>query len=114
MSQARYHVAHLRDEHDGAAVDAGVLHDVFRAPWEGVALTTLAPGEALGPRRLERSEALVFVTAGRGEAQLDSGPVALGPDVALTLFAGELLHLTAAADQALELFVAEMGTQPAR
>jgi quercetin dioxygenase-like cupin family protein len=119
----RYHVTHLRDGGapaagavpgaSGAAAVAAVapdtLQDVFRAPWEGVALVALEPGSRIGPRTLERSEAMVYVTAGRGQAHLHSGPVDLREGIALTLFRDELLDLQAAPDEPLELFMAEVG-----
>ncbi len=124
MAQPRYHVEPLRSGRASeeapvgagegaraASVGAATLRDVFRAPWRAVSLLALEPGAALGPRALEASEAMVYVTAGAGTAHLLHGPVELREGIALTLFAGELLHLEAGAGAAgLELFFAEIGT----
>ena len=105
MTEPRYHVASLPREGE---VDPDVLRDVFHAPWRGVSLLQLQPGEALGPRELDSSEAMLYVTAGTGRATLGSGPVELSEGIALTLFKDERLDIVAG-DEALELFMAEMG-----
>jgi quercetin dioxygenase-like cupin family protein len=110
MSAPRYAVASLRG--DVPSVGAAVLADVFLAPWRNVELVTLVAGEELGPRTLDDSEAMVYITAGTGEAQLSSGTVALRAGVSLTLFKDELLHVQAG-DGPLELFIAEMGVRSA-
>ncbi len=125
MAEPSYHVERLRSgrapEEAPAGADGGVraasvaaatLHEVFRAPWRAVSLLALEPGAALGPHALEASEAMVYVTAGAGTAHLHHGPVELREGIALTLFAGELLHVEAGPGSAgLELFFAEVGTQ---
>lgn len=119
-----YHVVHLRTgstppagsrlavdgDGEARAVPAAQLARVFRAPWREVALVALAPGARLGPRELDDSEVMLHVTAGTGAAQLHDGPVELREGIALTLFRGELLDVTAA--ERLELFVVEMAGRP--
>lgn len=104
--EPRYHVASLLD--NGGQVDPAILGAVFRAPWRSVELVRLDAGEQLGPRTLDDSEVIAFVTEGQGVAQLHSQSVELRPGVSLTLFKDELLDLTAGGG-ALELFFAEMG-----
>ncbi len=112
MSEAepQYHVEHLRPSPGSVgSVGTSTLRSVFGAPWREVSLVAVAPGEAFGGRRLLDSEALVFVTEGHGTAHLLHAPVSLRPGISLTLFMGERLDVRADADEALELFFAEMG-----
>jgi quercetin dioxygenase-like cupin family protein len=125
MTQPRYHVEHLRatdvagEPPDGLqaggharAVSAERLGEVFLAPWRAVSLVELGPGAALGPRELDASEAMIYVTGGAGVAHLGHGPVELREGIALTLFKEERLHVVAGEDGAgLELFFAEIGTE---
>lgn len=125
MAEPRYHVEPLRsgrapeeapagagDGAHAASVGAATLRDVFRAPWRAVSLLALEPGAALGPRELDASEAMIYVTGGTGVAHLHHGPVELREGIALTLFKEERLHVVAGEDSAgLELFFAEIGTE---
>jgi quercetin dioxygenase-like cupin family protein len=104
MSAPRYHVAHLAE---AGAVDDGELHGVFAAAWEQVARLRLDPGAALR-RRLDDSEAMVYVLGGAGTARLGDLEQPLREGISLTLFQGEPLDLEAAADEGLDLFLAEV------
>jgi quercetin dioxygenase-like cupin family protein len=105
-----YHVAHLRE---GGEVDPAALSQVFAAPWQTVALVNLEPGQTFGGRDLHDSEAMVFVTAGSGVAQLGHGPVALREAISLTLFMGERLELRAGPAESLAFFFVEIRKRPA-
>jgi hypothetical protein len=105
--EPRYHVEHLRP---AGEVAVATLGNVFRAPWRAVSVVRLRPGEEFGGRDLGDSEALVFVTAGRGTAELRHGTVELRDGTSLTLFKDERLELRAG-DEALEFFFAEMGSR---
>lgn len=105
MSEPGYHVAQLAEP--GAAVAAADLSRVFAASWEQVAHLRLAPGEAMR-RTLTDSEAMVFVLGGAGTARLGDLEQPLREGISLTLFQGEPLDVEAAADQGLDLFLAEI------
>jgi mannose-6-phosphate isomerase-like protein (cupin superfamily) len=107
-SRPRYRVERLRS--GSGTLTAPALAEVFQAPWREVSLVTLDPGASFGGRDLQDSEALLFVTAGRGEAALRHGPVALREGISLTLFMGERLELHAAASEGLEFFFVEVGS----
>jgi quercetin dioxygenase-like cupin family protein len=106
MSEPSYHVAHLAEP--GAAVADADLARVFAAAWSQVSHLHLAPGEALR-RTLTDSEAMVFILGGAGTATLGGDlEEPLREGISLTLFQGEPLDLEAAADQGLDLFLAEI------
>ncbi|HVW46228.1 MAG TPA: hypothetical protein VHA76_04180 [Solirubrobacterales bacterium] len=105
MSEPQYHVAHLAEP--GAAVAGAELGRVFGAAWERVAHLRLVPGEALR-RTLDDSEAMVYVLGGAGTARLGDLEQPLREGISLTIFQGEPLDLEAAADQGLDLFLAEI------
>lgn len=105
MSEPSYHVAHLAES--GSVVDEADLSRVFAASWDQVAHLRLAPGEAMR-RPLSDSEVLVFVLGGAGTARLGELEQPLREGISLTLFQGEPLDLEAAADQGLDLFLAEI------
>ncbi len=107
-AEPQYHVAHLAEP--GAAVDTADLGRVFAAAWERVAHLRLEPGEALR-RRLDSSEAMVYVLGGAGTARAGELTEPLHEGVSLTVFQGEPLDLEAAADQGLDLFVAEINVE---
>jgi uncharacterized cupin superfamily protein len=100
-----YHVAHLAEP--GAAVADADLARVFAAAWNQVSHLRLAPGESLR-RTLTDSEAMVFILGGAGTARLGDLVEPLREGVSLTVFQGEPLDLEAAADQGLDLFIAEI------
>ena len=116
----QYHVTNLRSDHaspatgvlaiDGSghakSVDHGDLSRVFQSPWREIALVRLNEGGRLGPRELSDSEVMLYVTTGTGTAWLHDGPVELREGIAVTLFRGELLDITA--DSGLEFFFAEI------
>ncbi|HZO05799.1 MAG TPA: hypothetical protein VFB52_05390 [Solirubrobacterales bacterium] len=104
MSEPQYHVAHLAQP---SAVLASELERVFAASWTEVAHLRLAPGERL-QRPLTDSEAMVFVLGGAGTVRLGELTEPLREGISLTLFQGEPLDLEAAADEGLDLFLAEM------
>lgn len=106
MSSAdpQYHVAHLAEPSAVAEADLG---RVFAASWAEIAHLRLAPGERL-QRPLAESEAMVFVLAGAGTARLGDLTEPLREGISLTLFQGEPLDVEAAADQGLDLFLAEI------
>jgi quercetin dioxygenase-like cupin family protein len=110
---ALYHVARLRAGGGGGEVDAEILARVFGAPWQTVALIDLAPGKTFGERDLDESEAMVFISAGTGVAQLGHGAVDLREGISLTLFKGERLELRASAGESLEFFFVEIRERPA-
>ncbi|MBN9624245.1 MAG: hypothetical protein J0H06_15070 [Actinobacteria bacterium] len=105
MSGPQYHVAHLAEQ--GTAVAAADLTRVFAASWEQVSHLRLGPGEALR-RTLDSSEAMVFILGGAGTARLGELEQPLREGISLTLFQGEPLDLEVAADQGLDLFLAEI------
>jgi uncharacterized cupin superfamily protein len=100
-----YHVAHLAEP--SAAVAPADLARVFAAAWNQVSHLRLAPGESLR-RTLTDSEAMVFILGGAGTARLGDLVEPLREGVSLTVFQGEPLDLEAAADQGLDLFIAEI------
>ena len=104
MSEPSYHVAHLAEP---SAVAGADLSRVFAAAWEQVSHLHLAPGEALR-RTLTDSEAMVFILGGAGTARLGDLEQPLREGISLTLFQGEPLDVEAAADQGLDLFLAEI------
>jgi quercetin dioxygenase-like cupin family protein len=104
MSEPRYHVASLAEP--GAVADPD-LRRVFLASWAEVSHLRLAPGERLR-RSLADSEAMVFVLGGAGTARLGELEEPLREGISLTLFQGEPLDLEAAAEEGLDLFLAEM------
>jgi uncharacterized cupin superfamily protein len=103
-AEPQYHVAHLAEP--GAVADAD-LQRVFGASWAGVAHLRLAPGESL-TRGMEDSEAMVYVLGGAGTARLGEIAESLREGISLTLFQGEPLDIEAAADEGLDLFLAEL------
>jgi mannose-6-phosphate isomerase-like protein (cupin superfamily) len=103
-AEPQYHVASLAEP---GAVEAADLGRVFLASWTEIAHLRLAPGERL-QRPLTDSEAMVFVLGGAGTARLGELTEPLREGISLTLFQGEPLDLEAAADQGLDLFLAEM------
>jgi uncharacterized cupin superfamily protein len=105
MSEPAYHVAHLAEP--ATAVDGADLTRVFAAAWNQVSHVRLEPGEALR-RPLTDSEAMVFILGGAGTARLGDLEQPLREGISLTLFLGEPLDLEAAADQGLDLFIAEL------
>jgi len=105
MSEPSYHVAHLAEP--ATAVAGADLARVFAAAWEQVSHRHLAPGEALR-RTLTDSEAMVFILGGAGTARLGDLEQPLREGISLTLFQGEPLDVEAAADQGLDLFLAEI------
>jgi mannose-6-phosphate isomerase-like protein (cupin superfamily) len=107
MSEPSYHVAHLAEP--GAVAEAD-LSRVFAAAWEQVAHLHLAPGEAMR-RTLDDSDAMVFILGGSGTARLGDLEQPLREGISLTLFQGEPLDLEAAADQGLDLFLAEINVE---
>lgn len=102
--EPEYHVAHLAEP---SAVEPADLGRVFAASWAEVAHLRLVPGERLR-RPLSDSEAMVYVLGGAGTARLGELTEPLREGISLTLFQGEPLDLEAAADQGLDLFLAEM------
>jgi hypothetical protein len=106
MSEPSYHVAHLAEP--ATAVADADLSRVFAAAWNQVSHLRLGPGETLR-RTLTDSEVMVFILGGAGTATL-SGDLEepLREGISLTLFQGEPLDLEAAADQGLDLFIAEL------
>ena len=104
MTEPQYHVAGLADP---GAVEAADLARVFAASWERIVHLRLEPGEALA-RPLEDSEAMVYILGGAGSARLGELEQPLREGISLTLFQGEPLDLEAAADQGLDLFLAEI------
>jgi uncharacterized cupin superfamily protein len=104
MREPSYHVAHLAEP---SSVDTADLARVFAASWEQVSHLRLEPGEALR-RTLTDSEAMVFVLGGSGTARLGELSEPLREGISLTLFQGEPLDVEAAADQGLDLFLAEI------
>jgi len=105
MSEPAYHVAHLAEP--GSAVADGDLARVFAAAWNQVSHLHLAPGETMR-RTVDDSEAMVFILGGAGTARLGALEQPLREGISLTLFQGEPLDLEAAADQGLDLFLAEI------
>lgn len=103
-SEPQYHVASLAEP---SAVADPDLRRVFLASWAEVAHLRLAPGERLR-RSLAESEAMVFILGGAGTARLGDLEEPLREGISLTLFQGEPLDIEAAADQGLDLFLAEM------
>jgi quercetin dioxygenase-like cupin family protein len=106
-AEPQYHVAHLAEP---GAVDAADLGRVFAAAWEQVSHLRLAPGESLR-RRLDDSEAMVYVLGGAGVARAGELSEPLHEGVSLTVFQGEPLDLEAATDQGLDLFIAEINVE---
>lgn len=104
MSAPQYHVAHLAEP---AAIEDADLGRVFAAAWKRVAHLRLAPGESLR-RRLDESEAMVYILGGAGTARLGDLEQPLREGISLTLFQGEPLDLEAVTDQSLDLFLAEI------
>lgn len=118
----KYHVRNLRTTvapteglqgGRGAArvgeVDKDTLHEVFGAPWRGIELIQLSVGSSLGPRELDDSETVLFVTSGTGLARFDGGDIELHEGLGLALMKGSVLHVeNTAKDGPLELFLAEM------
>jgi quercetin dioxygenase-like cupin family protein len=104
MSAPQYHVAHLAEP---GAVDTADLGRVFAAAWEQVSHLRLEPGEALR-RQLDDSEAMVYVLGGAGTARAGGLEQPLHEGISLTIFRGEPLDIEAAADQGLDLFLAEI------
>jgi uncharacterized cupin superfamily protein len=104
VSEPQYHVAHLAEPSE---VPAAELGRVFGASWSRVAHLRLAPGEALR-NPLTDSEAMVFVLGGAGLARVGALEEPLREGISLTLFQGEPLDVQAAADQGLDLFLAEL------
>jgi hypothetical protein len=105
VKEPSYHVAHLAVP--GTGVAEADLSRVFAASWEQVSHLRLEPGEALR-RTLGDSEAMVFILGGAGTARLGELEQPLREGISLTLFQGEPLDLEAAADQGLDLFIAEI------
>ena len=108
MSEPQYHVAHLAEPGEVGAADLG---RVFGASWSRVAHLRLAPGEALR-QPMTDSEAMVFVLGGAGVGRVGALEEPLREGISLTLFQGEPLEIDAAADQGLDLFVAELDVDP--
>jgi uncharacterized cupin superfamily protein len=106
-SEPQYHVARLDEP---GAVDAADLGRVFAAAWEQVSHLRLAPGEGLR-RTLGTSEAMVYVLGGAGIARAGELEESLHEGISLTVFQGESLDLEAAADQGLDLFLAEINVE---
>ncbi len=105
--EPQYHVAHLAEP---GAVDAADLGRVFAAAWEQVSHLRLAPGERIR-RKLDHSEAMVYVLGGAGVARAGELSEPLHEGVSLTVFQGEPLDLEAAPDQGLDLFLAEINVE---
>lgn len=103
-AEPQYHVAHLAEPGTVAGAD---LERVFGASWAEVAHLRLAPGERLA-RSLDDSEAMVYVLGGAGTARLGEIVEPLREGISLTLFQGEPLEIEAAADEGLDLFLAEL------
>jgi quercetin dioxygenase-like cupin family protein len=107
VTEPQYHVAHLAEP---GAVDAADLGRVFHAAWEQVSHLRLAPGEKLS-RTLDDSEAMVYILGGAGIAHAGEIEQELHEGISLTVFQGEPLDLEAAADQGLDLFLAEINVE---
>jgi quercetin dioxygenase-like cupin family protein len=103
-AEPQYHVAHLAEP---GAVDAADLGRVFAAAWEQVSHLRLGPGERMS-RKLDDSEAMVYVLGGAGVARAGELSEPLHEGVSLTVFQGEPLDLEAAPEQGLDLFLAEI------
>jgi quercetin dioxygenase-like cupin family protein len=106
-AEPQYHVAHLAEP---GAVDAADLGRVFAAAWEQVSHLRLAPGEGIR-RKLDGSEAMVYVLGGAGVARAGELSEPLHEGVSLTVFQGDPLDLEAATDDGLDLFIAEINVE---
>src|SRR5262249_57140439 len=104
VSEPQYRVAHLAEP---GAVAEDDLKRVFGASWSAVSHLRLAPGESLA-RGMADSEAMVFVLGGAGTLRLGEITEPLREGISITLFQGEPLDIEAAADEGLDLFLAEI------
>lgn len=78
---------------------------------DAFAVAEMPPGSRAGRHVHSRtSEAMVYVLSGDGRAHLAATAQSLREGIALTIFRGELLHLTAGPEAPLDIFLAEMNT----
>lgn len=96
---------------DAERLDEGAIGTVFSAPWRSIELIRLDPGQALGPRTLDDSEVLLFVTAGSALVHAAGIDIPLERFHSATFLRGETLHVEPRGELRLETFVAEIGVR---